>query len=90
MVISLVVKVYSVVENKRKLWFYYIIIPSPSKKKVSNLLAQFIFHITVLQVSVDVDGKNGWKECFTVHGIRLPVGYYFGVSAATGELAGIF
>lgn len=41
----------------------------------------------VLKVSVDVDGKNGWKECFTVHGIRLPVGYYFGVSAATGELA---
>lgn len=40
-----------------------------------------------LKVSMDVEGKNGWTECFKVDGVRLPVGYYFGASAATGELA---
>ncbi|XP_053407224.1 vesicular integral-membrane protein VIP36-like [Mercenaria mercenaria] len=40
-----------------------------------------------LKVSMDVDGKDGWTECFKVEGVRLPVGYYFGASAATGELA---
>ncbi|CAG5120536.1 unnamed protein product [Candidula unifasciata] len=42
---------------------------------------------TTLTVSTDIDNKSGWKECFSVTGIKLPVGYYFGVSAATGELA---
>ncbi|XP_060587633.1 vesicular integral-membrane protein VIP36-like isoform X2 [Ruditapes philippinarum] len=42
---------------------------------------------TTLKVSMDVDGKDGWTECFKVDGVRLPVGYYFGASAATGELA---
>ncbi|RUS72148.1 hypothetical protein EGW08_020090 [Elysia chlorotica] len=40
-----------------------------------------------LTVSTDIDNKSGWKECFAVEGIKLPVGYYFGVSAATGDLA---
>lgn len=40
------------------------------------------------QVSLDVDGKNAWKECFSVHGVKLPLGYFFGATAATGELAG--
>ncbi|KAL4231269.1 Vesicular integral-membrane protein VIP36 [Mactra antiquata] len=40
-----------------------------------------------LTVSMDIDGKDGWSECFKVDGVRLPVGYYFGASAATGELA---
>lgn len=40
-----------------------------------------------LSVSTDVDGKNGWKPCFTVDGVRLPTGYFFGLSAATGDLA---
>ncbi|KAK2192884.1 hypothetical protein NP493_21g08010 [Ridgeia piscesae] len=41
----------------------------------------------VLTVSTDVDGKDTWKECFVVKGIRLPTNYYFGASATTGELA---
>ncbi|CAC5422571.1 LMAN2 [Mytilus coruscus] len=40
-----------------------------------------------LKVSLDVDGKNAWKECFSVHGVKLPLGYFFGATAATGELA---
>ena len=42
----------------------------------------------LLQVSTDIDGKNAWKQCFMVDGVRLPTGYYFGASAATGDLAG--
>ncbi|CAH1782750.1 unnamed protein product [Owenia fusiformis] len=40
-----------------------------------------------LTVSMDIDGKNAWKKCFEVKGVRLPTGYYFGASAATGQLA---
>ena len=39
---------------------------------------------------MDIDNKNIWKKCFDVEGVRIPTGYYFGASAATGELAGIF
>ena len=37
---------------------------------------------------MDVDGENKWKECFSVSGVKLPTGYHFGASAATGQLAG--
>jgi len=43
-----------------------------------------------LQVSIDIDGENKWKPCFTVDGVRLPTGYYFGASAATGDLSGMW
>ena len=38
---------------------------------------------------MDIDGKNGWKECLSVSGVKLPTGYHFGASAATGQLAGM-
>ena len=41
----------------------------------------------VLTVSTDIEGKNAWRECFTVKGVRLPTGYYFGASATTGDLS---
>ncbi|XP_077296985.1 vesicular integral-membrane protein VIP36 [Arctopsyche grandis] len=41
----------------------------------------------VLTVSTDLDGKSAWKECFSVKGVLLPTGYYFGVSATTGDLS---
>ena len=28
-----------------------------------------------------------WEECFVVRRVHLPLGYYFGLSAATGDLA---
>lgn len=40
-----------------------------------------------LKVSTDIHGKNSWVTCFEVNGVKLPTGYYFGASAATGELA---
>ena len=40
------------------------------------------------QLQVNVDGDENWKDCFDVEGVELPTGYYFGLSAATGDLAG--
>lgn len=40
-----------------------------------------------LTVSTDIANKGAWKECFSVKGIRLPTGYYFGMSATTGDLS---
>ncbi|CAF2832631.1 unnamed protein product [Rotaria sp. Silwood2] len=40
-----------------------------------------------LTVSTDFDGTNTWTECFSIENIHLPTHYYFGFSAATGELS---
>ncbi|MGH0165617.1 UNVERIFIED_CONTAM: hypothetical protein FKN15_049256 [Acipenser sinensis] len=40
-----------------------------------------------LTVMIDVEDRSEWKECFDVSGVRLPTGYLFGSSAATGDLA---
>jgi hypothetical protein len=40
-----------------------------------------------IAVSTDVLGKNAWKECFKVSDVVLPTGYFFGMSAATGDLS---
>lgn len=48
------------------------------------------FAVCLLQVMVDVDDKNEWKECIDIGGVRLPTGYFFGASAATGDLSGGF
>lgn len=42
----------------------------------------------MLQIMVDVDDRNEWKECIDIGGVRLPTGYFFGASAATGDLSG--
>ena len=38
-------------------------------------------------MSTNIDNSGEFSECFAVKGVRLPTGYYFGVSAATGDLA---
>ncbi|XP_034026909.1 lectin, mannose-binding 2-like b [Thalassophryne amazonica] len=40
-----------------------------------------------LTIMTDVEGKRKWKECTEVSGVRLPVGYFFGASSATGDLS---
>ncbi|KAG7234987.1 hypothetical protein INR49_003469 [Caranx melampygus] len=40
-----------------------------------------------LTLMVDVDGKQEWKHCTEITGLRLPPGYYFGASSATGDLS---
>jgi mannose-binding lectin 2 len=40
-----------------------------------------------LTISTDVFAKDSWTECFSIDNIQLPTHYYFGFSAATGELS---
>ncbi|XP_068616848.1 VIP36-like protein [Brachionichthys hirsutus] len=40
-----------------------------------------------LTVMVDVDGKQQWKDCADIAGLRLPLGYFWGASSATGDLS---
>ncbi|KAG8011617.1 VIP36-like protein [Nibea albiflora] len=40
-----------------------------------------------LTLMVDVDGKREWKDCADITGVRLPTGYFFGASSATGDLS---
>lgn len=41
----------------------------------------------VLSVSTDLENRNEWKNCFVVNNVELPTGYYFGMSATTGDLS---
>merc|ERR1739838_811536 len=45
------------------------------------------YHHNTLTVMTDIENKRAFKECFSVEGVVLPTGYFFGVSAATGELS---
>ncbi|MCP9263996.1 Vesicular integral-membrane protein VIP36 [Dirofilaria immitis] len=40
-----------------------------------------------IQIYTDVLGTGQWKECMSVDGVQLPTGYYFGITAATGDLS---
>jgi len=40
-----------------------------------------------LTISHDLHNKRTWEPCFTIKGIKLPTGYYFGLSATTGDLS---
>ena len=42
-----------------------------------------------MQILYNVHGKPEWDACFIAKDIDLPTGYYFGISAVTGDLAGI-
>lgn len=39
------------------------------------------------EVSTDLVNKAAWKQCFQVNEIKLPTGYYIGISATTGDLS---
>ncbi|XP_029172338.1 vesicular integral-membrane protein VIP36 [Nylanderia fulva] len=41
----------------------------------------------VLTVSTDIADKLGWKQCFQVNEVKLPTGYYMGITATTGDLS---
>ena len=46
--------------------------------------------LACVQVFHNIEGDDNWAECFNAPNIDLPTGYYFGFSAATGDLAGLF
>lgn len=39
------------------------------------------------EVSTDLANKAAWKQCFQVNEVKLPTGYYIGISATTGDLS---
>ena len=41
------------------------------------------------KVMIDVENDGDWKSCIEVSGVRLPTSYHIGLSAATGDLAGM-
>ncbi|XP_028827100.1 lectin, mannose-binding 2-like a isoform X1 [Denticeps clupeoides] len=40
-----------------------------------------------LTIMIDIDGQHEWRDCLDIPGVRLPMGYYFGASAVTGDLS---
>lgn len=62
-----------------------------SEKEVQCFLTVFFLNIffTVVKLMVNVDWKQEWKECADITGLRLPIGYFFGASSATGDLSGM-
>eukprot|EP00118_Oscarella_pearsei_P025312 m.307970 g.307970 ORF g.307970 m.307970 type:complete len:319 (+) comp43144_c0_seq1:74-1030(+) len=49
--------------------------------------ASILYADRSLTVNLDIDGNYEWQECFKVDEVDLPAGFFFGASAATGELA---
>ncbi|XP_036382823.1 VIP36-like protein isoform X1 [Megalops cyprinoides] len=39
-----------------------------------------------LTVMINIEGKQEWRDCLDVPGVRLPQGYFFGASSITGDL----
>ncbi len=48
---------------------------------------QTFFKYFCYPVFTDFENKQAWKKCFSVSGVRLPTGYYFGMTAVTGDLS---
>lgn len=55
-----------------------------------NLVILIIINYNKLKIFIDVKGIGMWEECLIVDGVKLPTGYYFGITAATGDLSGLF
>ncbi|KAJ8260674.1 hypothetical protein COCON_G00163970 [Conger conger] len=42
---------------------------------------------SLLQMMIDIEGQHEWRDCLDIPGVKLPLGYYFGASAITGDLS---
>jgi len=60
---------------------------APFRGRDTDTLVAIRYQNDRLTVSTDIEGKNVWKECFSAADVRLPTNYYFGFSAATGDLS---
>ena len=60
---------------------------APFRNKDHDTYVAVRYHNYKLTVSTDIDNRNQWKECFSVENVILPTRYYFGFSAATGDLS---
>jgi mannose-binding lectin 2 len=60
---------------------------SPFRGREVDTLVAIRYQNNRLTVSTDIEGNNIWKECFSIDDVQLPTHYYFGFTAATGELS---
>jgi len=51
-----------------------------------NVFVRIVYEKQILRLYLDTNGE-GFEECFVVRRVFLPRGYYFGLTAATGDLA---
>lgn len=60
----------------------------------SNVFRKYILPMVLsipvafLQVLTNIHGDSDWDHCFEVPDVDLPTGYFIGMSAVTGDLAG--
>ena len=54
------------------------------RKRENQVFSKEIALLVFSLVTHDLDNKRAWAPCFRVEGVKLPTGYYFGASAATG------
>jgi mannose-binding lectin 2 len=60
---------------------------SPFRGRATDTLIAVRYQNNRLTVSTDIEGTNTWTECFSIDDIQLPTEYYFGFTAATGQLS---
>lgn len=51
----------------------------------ARILVQY-FH-EELTIKTDIENSGIWRDCVSVKGVYLPTHYYFGITAATGDLS---
>ncbi|CAB3401088.1 unnamed protein product [Caenorhabditis bovis] len=56
-----------------------------NKDHETQLLIRYVGD--TLSIFTDIDNKGVWEKCMSVNNVQLPTGYYFGMSAATGDLS---
>lgn len=49
--------------------------------------ARVTYRERILKVELDVKNQGQWESCFFAFDVDLPAGYFFGATAATGDLA---
>ncbi|XP_041476999.1 vesicular integral-membrane protein VIP36-like [Lytechinus variegatus] len=60
---------------------------APFRNKDHNTHVAIRYFQNRLTVMMDISGEGKWQHCVDQERIILPTGYYFGASAATGQLA---
>uniref|UniRef100_A0A1I7WUI5 L-aminoadipate-semialdehyde dehydrogenase-phosphopantetheinyl transferase n=1 Tax=Heterorhabditis bacteriophora TaxID=37862 RepID=A0A1I7WUI5_HETBA len=79
----------SVKEMQSYLFKYFYVIGCEAKfrnrEHETQLLIRYV--VVVFLIFTDISDKKEWKLCMSVNNVQLPTGYYFGMSAATGDLS---
>lgn len=54
----------------------------------SESILPITISVPFLQVLTNIYGESDWDHCIEVPDVDLPTGYFIGMSAVTGDLAG--